>query len=98
VHYKDTMFEVGIKEIEKPIDTSFEGSGSVILFNDDWHTFDDVIIQLMLATNCNARTAEQHAFEVHNTGQSKVFKGPLEDCLVISAVLEEIALKTEVIH
>ena len=98
--YKDTMFNIKAKEQvqEKEVDTLTEDTSCVILYNDDWHTFDEVIVQLMLATNCSEKKAEGHAFEVHNLGKSRVYDGLLEDCLSVSAILEEIALKTEVIH
>jgi ATP-dependent Clp protease adapter protein ClpS len=94
------MFKEEIKEVEveEAIDTSTEGLSYVILYNDDWHTFDEVIFQLMLATDCTQRKAEQEAYEVHTTGKSRVFDGQLEDCLSVSAILEDIALKTEIIH
>ncbi len=96
--YKDTMFDVELKELEESIDTTTEGLGCVILYNDDWHTFDEVIFQLMLAIECTEKKAQQLANEVHTTGKSRVFNGILEDCLSVSAILEDIALKTEVIH
>jgi ATP-dependent Clp protease adapter protein ClpS len=69
----------------------------VILFNDDWHTFDDVIFQLIKAINCSYEKARAHAFEVHVKGKSIVFNGQMKDCLKVSSVLEEIALTTQII-
>ncbi|HZG00796.1 MAG TPA: ATP-dependent Clp protease adaptor ClpS [Chitinophagales bacterium] len=67
-----------------------------LLFNDDYHTFDEVIEQLMLAIRCSARRAEEMAWQVHNQGYAVVHVGALEDCLDISAILGEIDLRTEV--
>ena len=67
-----------------------------LLFNDDYHTFDEVIEQLMLAIRCSARRAEEMAWQVHNHGYAVVHVGALEDCLDISAILGEIDLRTEV--
>ena len=69
----------------------------VVLFNDDWHTFDEVIFQLIKAINCNYEKARAHAFEVHVKGRSIVFNGQMKDCLKVSSVLEEIALTTQII-
>jgi ATP-dependent Clp protease adapter protein ClpS len=69
----------------------------VILFNDDWHTFDDVIFQLIKAINCSYEKARAHAFEVHVKGRSIVFNGQMKDCLKVSSILEEIALTTQII-
>jgi len=67
----------------------------VILFNDEWHTFDEVIEQIMIATSCSYEHAERCTLEVHHTGKAVVFHGELDACLRVSAVLEEIALHTQ---
>jgi ATP-dependent Clp protease adaptor protein ClpS len=68
----------------------------VILFNDDVHTFDDVIGQLIKATGCTSTRAEALAWEVHHTGKAMVFEGAMNECLRVSHVLEEIALHTQI--
>ncbi|MGE5500064.1 MAG: ATP-dependent Clp protease adaptor ClpS, partial [Syntrophothermus sp.] len=50
----------------------------VILFNDDWHTFDEVINQLIKAIRCNYETGRAYAFEVHVKGKAIVFSGQLQ--------------------
>ncbi len=69
----------------------------VVLYNDDWHTFDEVIGQLIKAVNCSYEQARSYAFEVHVKGKSIVFTGALDDCLKVSSILEEIALNTQII-
>jgi ATP-dependent Clp protease adaptor protein ClpS len=69
----------------------------VILYNDDWHTFEEVIIQLIKAINCPFETARDLTFEVHVRGKAIVFNGEIKDCLRVSSVLEEIALNTEIV-
>jgi ATP-dependent Clp protease adapter protein ClpS len=69
----------------------------VVLFNDDWHTFDEVIFQLIKAISCSYEKARAHAFEVHVKGKSIVFNGQMKDCLKVSSILEEIALNTQII-
>ncbi|HQF42793.1 MAG TPA: ATP-dependent Clp protease adaptor ClpS [Ignavibacteriaceae bacterium] len=72
-------------------------SSRVLLFNDDWHTFDEVIAQLISATKCTFEKARSLAFEVHVKGKAIVFSGSMKDCLKVSSVLEEIALHTQII-
>lgn len=72
-------------------------SSRVILFNDDWHTFDEVISQLIMATQCSFEKARDLAFEVHVKGKAVVFSGTMKDCLKVSSILEEIALHTQII-
>jgi ATP-dependent Clp protease adapter protein ClpS len=68
----------------------------VILFNDDIHTFDEVITQLIKATGCTEPRAEGLAMEVHTTGKAVVFAGELSRCMEVSGILEEIKLMTQI--
>lgn len=69
----------------------------VALYNDDWHSFDEVIIQLIKATRCTFEKARSFAFEVHVKGKALVFSGSMSECLKVSSILEEIALHTEIL-
>jgi len=69
----------------------------VILYNDEWHTFEEVINQIIKAINCQFEIARDLTFEVHVKGKALVFSGDMKDCLSVSSVLEEIALNTEII-
>ena len=82
-------------EIDESITTTF--LSSVIVHNDDWHTFDEVIIQLIKATNCTFESARAQAFEIHVKGSCVVYKGKMNSCLKVSSILEEIALRTQII-
>jgi ATP-dependent Clp protease adapter protein ClpS len=68
----------------------------VILFNDDVHTFDDVIGQLIKAIRCTVEKAESLAWEVHTKGKALVFTGELTRCVEVSGILEEIQLMTQI--
>lgn len=69
----------------------------VVLFNDNIHTFDEVIHQVCKAIECAAEHAEAIAEEVHTRGKSIVFNGDMPECLRVSSILEEISLHTQVI-
>lgn len=84
------------QEQESDIDTIADEPYKVVLFNDDYHTFEEVINQLIKAIRCSRAKAEAHTWEVHNKGKSIVFDGTMEECLRVSAILEEIHLKTEI--
>ncbi len=68
----------------------------VVLFNDDIHTFDEVIGQIIKATGCDSHRAEALAWEVHTRGKAVVFDGTMKRCLAVSGVLEEIGLHTTI--
>lgn len=78
-------------------DVDLDIRGKVILYNDDWHTFDEVIEQIIKATGYSYARAEAITWEVHTRGKAKVYEGPIEDCIRVSAILEEIHLKTEIV-
>jgi ATP-dependent Clp protease adapter protein ClpS len=69
----------------------------VILFNDTWHSFDEVINQIIKAIQCSYDKARDFAFEAHVKGKAEVYKGDLTKCLKVSSILEEIALNTQII-
>jgi len=69
----------------------------VIVYNDDWHTFEEVIYQLIKALKCDLSTAEALTWEIHTKGKAVVFEGDLEEALYVQNVLEEIDLSVEVV-
>jgi len=86
---------------EKPTEsedtiTDIQTPARVILFNDDWHTFEEVIGQLIKALGCGSDKAEAIAFEAHSKGKALVYEGPMADCLRVNGVLEEISLITQI--
>lgn len=65
---------------------------NVILLNDEYHTFEEVIIQLMKATGCTPDQAAAIALDVHNKGMAICFTGSRERCELVAEILEEIDL------
>ncbi len=81
---------------EKTARTGHLDAYRVVLFNDEEHSFDEVIFQIIKAVNCSRSKAEKLTWEVHSRGRAIVFSGTIERCIYVSAVLEEISLKTEI--
>ena len=77
-------------------DTTVGLGSRVILFNDDVHTFEEVIEQIVKATKCSFNEAQEKTFEVHNNGKAVVYSGGIAECLKVSGVLEEILLHTQI--
>ena len=86
----------GIIEPEIEEETTVGLPLKVILYNDDWHSFDEVIVQLIKAVHCSFEEARNYAFEVHVKGKAVVFTGELSECLKVTSILEEIALHTQI--
>lgn len=51
---------------------------SLILFNDDYNTFDDVIAWLIEICDHHPEQAEQCAYIVHFTGKCEIKRGPFD--------------------
>ncbi len=77
-------------------DVAQQEPAKVILFNDEVHTFDEVIGQLIKATQCTSEKAEALAWEVHSRGKAVVYVGELPRCMEVSGILEEIDLMTQI--
>jgi ATP-dependent Clp protease adaptor protein ClpS len=85
-----------LKQEQKEVEVLIDQPSVVVLFNDEEHTFDEVIHQIMKATGCDGARAEALTLEVHNTGQAAVFEGSMTECLHVSGILEEISLHTQI--
>ena len=86
-----------LEQHDQEDDVLTQDPAKVILFNDDVHSFDEVIVQLIKATRCPQAKAEALAWEVHTSGKAVVFAGELVRCMEVSGILEEIQLMTQIV-
>lgn len=82
--------------VEEETDDGTDDPWFVILYNDEVHTFDEVITQLVKATGCSKAEAEKLAWTVHTEGKATVYEGDFEECFEVQGVLREIQLVTEI--
>lgn len=68
----------------------------MILFNDDIHTFDEVILQVQKATGCSVTEAERITLEAHFKGKAVAYAGAFEKCYKVAGILREIQLIVEI--
>lgn len=80
------------EEVEEAIQTPWR----LILYNDEVHTFEEVIQQLIKALKCRRGRAEELTLKVHSEGKAIVFEGEFEECLKRDYILREIELITEI--
>lgn len=59
---------------ELEVETTVGMPAKCILYNDDWHTFDEVIVQIVKATGCSIEDAERLTWEVHTNGKAAVYE------------------------
>lgn len=83
-------------ETEEAVEEKVYTPWKVVLYDDDIHTFDEVITQIQKATGCSLSKAEELTWKVHNEGKAIVFEGEFEQCLMVDSVLKEIQLVTEI--
>ncbi len=83
-------------EIFSTIEEEIITPTKVILFNDEIHSFDEVVSQIIKAIKCNSHKAEKLAYKAHNDGKTIVYGGDLVKCIEVSSILEEIKLITQI--
>lgn len=93
----DIDVDVDIEE-ETTTDTGSDEDNPwrLILYNDEVHTFDEVINQLIKALGCSLMKAEELTYKVHTKGKAMVYEGSFEECFQRNTVLKEIQLVTEI--
>jgi ATP-dependent Clp protease adaptor protein ClpS len=72
------------------------GDFIVIVFNDEEHTFDQVIDILQKATGCSREEAEMETWEIDHLGRSIVHHGDHAECERAAAIIQSIGIKVAV--
>ena len=80
---------------EEDIGTGLGQPWMVILFNDDYHGFDEVIAQVEKATGCSPGEAFQITYAAHINGQAVAYVSDKPQCEQVATVLREIDLHVE---
>ncbi len=84
------------QQIEEITSTLYEKECALILYNDDYHTFDFVIDALIKICSHTPEQAEQCAYIVHFKGKCDVKNGNREKLLPLRRALAEKGLKATV--
>lgn len=90
------VLEIPETEIVEDIGDSESHEWKVILYNDDYHIFDQVVYQVQKATGYPYQRALEITMEAHTTGRAVVWAGAIEECLRVESVLREIGLHTDI--
>ncbi len=69
---------------------------NVILYNDDVHSFEEVILQVRKATGVSIEQAVEITLEAHHKGRAICFSGSIEKCTKVANILKEIRLHVEI--
>lgn len=78
--------------IDSQTDAQLDNPWQVTLFNDETHTFEEVIAQVQKAVGCPLEQAVRLTWMAHHNGRAIVFIGPYVECERVSDILEQIDL------
>ncbi|MCS6777133.1 MAG: ATP-dependent Clp protease adaptor ClpS [Chloroherpetonaceae bacterium] len=68
----------------------------VVVYDNDYNTFDEVILILMKATACSLQEAQIETWEIHHLGKSVVHYGSKPECERVARVIRTIGIRVEV--
>lgn len=72
------------------------GRWMVVIYNNEYNTFDEVVEVLMKATGCTLDKAYMNAWEAHNYGQAPAHFADRDECEIVAAMISLIGVRTEV--
>ncbi|MFQ3668753.1 MAG: ATP-dependent Clp protease adaptor ClpS, partial [Fimbriimonadaceae bacterium] len=76
--------------------TDAAGPWVVIVYDNDYNTYEEVIAILMKATACSAQEAFIEAWEIDHLGKSVVHHGDREECDRAAAIIAQIGIRVDV--
>lgn len=93
-----TLPEAETEEAEQEAPAEPGEGWRVLLFNDEEHYREEVIVQVMVATNCDEQVAAAIVDRAHNYGQATVTITDREEAERVAEVLRRINLRVSVEH
>ena len=87
---------IELPELTREAETSLDKGWIVTVFNNDYNTYEEVIVILMIATGCSMEEAEMETWEIDHLGKSVVHHGAEEECRNVADVIATIGIRVEV--
>ena len=86
--------------LERPLE-EVQGPGTgggyiVTVYNNEHNTYDEVMMILMVATECDAEEAYMETWEIDHLGKSVVHRACEKDCLSAADVIASIGIEVQV--
>ncbi len=85
-----------VERIDTQEKAKLENPWMTLLFNDEVHSFDEVILQIQKATGYSLERAVELTFQVHQKGKAVIYIASKAKCERVAAVLDQIHLITRV--
>lgn len=84
-------------EVEVEQDTDLEGGRDLIVYNDDYNTFEHVIETLIKVCKHNPQQAEQCTYIIHYKGKCAVKRGPYNELKPMREGITERGIKAAIV-
>jgi hypothetical protein len=86
--------------LERPLEEGYgpnTGGGFIVtVYNNDKNTYDEVMMILMVATQCNAEEAYMETWEIDHLGKSVVHRANEEECQNAADLISTIGIDVQV--
>lgn len=69
----------------------------VVVFDNEFNSFEEVTFILMLATGCPPNEAEMETWEIHHLGKSVVHNAREQECMRVAEIISTIGIRVEVV-
>lgn len=87
--------ELRLSQLDSAPVSGDEGGYIVILYNDDYHSFDEVISQIQIATGYDIHRCIEIMLTAHTTGRAIAYSGDESECERVAGTLRRIRLQVE---
>ena len=87
------ILERTLEEVQGP---GTGGGYIVTVYNNEHNTYDEVMMILMVATECDADEAYMETWEIDHLGKSVVHRACEEDCKSVADVIASIGIEVAV--
>ncbi|MBS1700538.1 MAG: ATP-dependent Clp protease adaptor ClpS [Armatimonadetes bacterium] len=71
-------------------------SWMVIVYNNEFNTYEEVVMILLVATHCTLEEAEIETWEIDHLGKSNVHFADKEECETVARIIRQIGIEVEV--
>lgn len=83
--------------LEPDVSVKLEREYLVVVYNNEFNTYDEVMFILQLATQCDEEEAEIETWEIDHLGKSVVHCSSESECTTVANIIRTIGIRVEVI-
>lgn len=87
---------IPVEDLAVDQSAKLDGGWRVILYNDNVHKFEDVVLWIQKATGCSLEVAQNVTYTAHRMGRAVCFEGGKTECHRVAGKLRSHGLQVEV--